>query len=66
MPVAGWSGQRPLSSKSSTSMTTPTTTASITVPWYWDGLGVGRPAGLQRRHTDWPQATLVPQRRQRS
>jgi hypothetical protein len=58
--------QCPLRSRNTTSAATPTSTASITVPWYWLGLGAGRPAGLQRRHTDWPHATRVPQRRQRS
>ena len=42
------------------------TTVRKTVAWYWDGLGLGRLAGLHRLHTDAPQGTLVPQRMHRS
>ena len=41
-------------------------TAMNTVAWYWDGLGLGRLAGLHRLHTDAPHGTLVPQRMHRS
>jgi hypothetical protein len=37
-------------------------TVRNTVAWYWAGLGAGRSAGLQGRHTDFPQGTRVPQR----
>jgi hypothetical protein len=37
-----------------------------TVAWYWDGLGLGRSAGLHWRHTDLPQETVVPHRMHRS
>src|SRR5438132_6924207 len=34
--------------------------------WYWEGLGLGRLAGLHRRQTDCPQGTVTPQRTHRS
>src|SRR5437764_4565771 len=34
--------------------------------WYWDGLGLGRPAGLHFRHTDRPHGTVSPHRTHRS
>lgn len=37
-----------------------------TVAWYWEGLGLGRPAGLHWRQTDFPQGTVVPHRMHRS
>jgi len=33
-----------------------------TVAWYWEGLGLGRPAGLHWRQTDRPQGTVTPHR----
>jgi hypothetical protein len=47
-------------------MTMAARTERKTVAWYCDLLGVGRPAGLQSRHTDWPQGTTLPQRMHRS
>jgi hypothetical protein len=34
--------------------------------WYWDGLGLGRSAGLHFRHTERPQGTVSPHRTHRS
>ena len=37
-----------------------------TMAWYWEGLGLGRLAGLHLRHTDWPHGTVIPHRTHRS
>ncbi|MEA2550265.1 MAG: hypothetical protein QOE25_34 [Actinomycetota bacterium] len=37
-------------------------TVRKTAAWYWPGLGVGRPAGLQALHTERPAPTRSPQR----
>ena len=37
-------------------------TVRKTVAWYWDALGAGRSAGLQRPHTAFPGDTGPPQR----
>ena len=36
------------------------------VAWYWEGLGLGRPAGLHWRQTDIPHGTVTPHRTHRS
>ncbi|MEA2521252.1 MAG: hypothetical protein QOI81_898, partial [Actinomycetota bacterium] len=36
-------------------------TVRKTAAWYWPGLGVGRPAGLQALHTERPAPTRSPQ-----
>lgn len=34
--------------------------------WYWEGLGLGRSAGLHLRHTERPDGTVIPHRTHRS
>jgi len=42
------------------------TTVRKTVAWYWDGLGLGRSAGLHDAHTARPHGARSPHRMQRS